>query len=73
MAGLDTVGKVQSLDRVWNHSRKILLGQRNHGGYDGLGMCDWDEVTKNIYSISAGKPLENIHLADQERDTNKSL
>jgi hypothetical protein len=64
---------LQSLVRVWKQSRIILLGQRNHGGDDGLGRRDWDEVTKNIYSYSPEKPLENINLADQERDSNKSL
>jgi len=61
------------LDRVWNQRRIILLGQRNHGGYEGLGMCDWDEATRLYRACRLEKPLENIHLEDPERDTNKSL
>jgi len=62
------------LDQVWNQRRVILLGQRNHGGYGWLGMCDWDEATKNIYTACRlEKPLENIHLADQEREREREI
>jgi hypothetical protein len=43
------------LDRVWSHRRTILLGQRNHGGYEGLGMCDLDEATENTQGVPGGK------------------